>query len=538
MAGFPKSAPPKGQDGTPFTPPVPSPLIMEQFQGMFTSTSRVGVKDEQCWNIDGYIPIGPQFLRTLPGAGPLLWTIPVATISFFGFASIGSTPYAIVISSNGGIYAVNTNTGGASLIGPVGTIQNPSRQNVGISQFGSTYIIVVAKQTNGYFLYDGLVFYNPGDALPGGGTVPTAIGGTAVETYSGRVWVANGATVFFSAPGSVYDFSSGSGGGNFTSTDSFLRVAYIQLLQTNGFLYLIADSSLNYISGVQTSGSPPVTTFTNQNADPQVGTPYPATVSQYGRNIVFANAWGVQVSYGAAVSKISDALDGFYASVPNFAGQQISSAQAIVYSKKLWMLLLPIIDLFTGQQRNKLAIWDGKTWFLSEQDIPLTYIQHQEINSVITAYGTDGTTLRPLFQRPSTGFTKRVMSKFWTGPVGYQTNKEINRFYAIAQYFTFDSPDVTVYLETENASAQNSATLVPETENSEMTWTTPPSPMTWTTANGDPMIWSAISTGIILFGPKALGQQGVLNGFSLSTDCSDMAWISAMVQPVAVTYRG
>lgn len=538
MAGFPKAPAPKGQEGTPFVPAgLSAPFVMEQFQGLFTSTSRVGVKDEQCWYIDGLIPIGPQMLRTLPGVGETLWTIPSSTISFFGFANIAATPYAIVIAADGSIYAINTNTGGASQIAPAGTILNPSRQNVGISQFGSDFVIIVANQTNGYFLWNGTTFFPPGSSAAGG-TVPTGIGGTAVETYSGRVWVAKGPTIFFSAPGSVVDFSSGSGGGNFTSTDSFLRFGYIQLLQTNGFLYLIGDSSLNYISGVQTSGSPPVTTFTNQNADPQVGTPYPATVSQYGRNILFANSWGIQVSYGAAVSKISDALDGFYTSVPNFGGQQISSAQAIVYSKKLWMLLFPIIDLFTGQQRNKLGIWNGQAWFMSEQDIDLTYIQHQEINSVITAYGTEGTTLRPLFQQPSVNFTKRVMSKFWTGPVGYQNNKEINRFYAIAQYFTFDSPDITVYLETENAAGVNSATLAPDTQNSLMTWTTPPNPMTWTTAGGDPMIWSAISTGLILFGPKALAQQGVINGFSLATDCSDMAWISAMVQPVDTGYRG
>ncbi len=148
MAGFPKAPAPKGQDGTPFTPPLAAPLVMEQFQGLFTSTSRVGVKEEQCWWIDGLIPIGPQMLRTLPGVGPILWTIPASTISFFGFANIAGTPYSIVIAADGSIYAVNTSTGGSSQIAGAGTILSPSRQNVGISQFGSSYVIIVAKQTN------------------------------------------------------------------------------------------------------------------------------------------------------------------------------------------------------------------------------------------------------------------------------------------------------------------------------------------------------------------------------------------------------
>jgi len=51
--------------------------------------------------------------------------------------------------------------------------------------------------------------------------------------------------------------------------DSFLRVGFTQLKQTTEFLYLIADSSVELYSGVQTSGVSPITTFTNQNADPK-----------------------------------------------------------------------------------------------------------------------------------------------------------------------------------------------------------------------------------------------------------------------------
>ena len=90
--------------------------------------------------------------------------------------------------------------------------------------------------------------------------MPFGTQGTNVETYQGRVWVFNGPLGQFTAPGSATDFSTADGGGSFTSSDSFLKVAYIQAVQTNGFLFLIADSSMNYISGVATSGSPPTTT--------------------------------------------------------------------------------------------------------------------------------------------------------------------------------------------------------------------------------------------------------------------------------------
>ena len=230
--------------------------------------------------------------------------------------------------------------------------------------------------------------------------MPFAIGGTTVEVYAGRVWVGNGAVITFSAPGSFTDFSSANGGGNFTSSDSFLRVRFVSLVQTNGFLYLIANSSVNYISGVQTTGTPPITTFTNQNADPEVGTPYASTTQVFGRNIVFANAFGAHISYGAAVTKISEALDGVYNTVPNNFGNFIpSSAKAILFGKKVWMFLLPIINPISGQQVNQIFIWNGKIWWASQQGVNLNYIQHQEINSILTAYGTDGSSIYPLFDR-------------------------------------------------------------------------------------------------------------------------------------------
>src|SRR5262249_35398392 len=133
------------------------------------------------------------------------------------------SPLAIVVLADGSIYQVVTSTGVATQMAPPGTITNPARQNVGITQSGSEFIIIVAKQTNGYFIWDGTTFFLPGQPFQSG-TVPTGIGGTDIEIYSGRVWLCNGATVSFSAPGSIIDFTTGSGGGNFTSADSFLRV--------------------------------------------------------------------------------------------------------------------------------------------------------------------------------------------------------------------------------------------------------------------------------------------------------------------------
>ena len=514
----------------------PDPLIFEAFEGINTATLRPGVDDKQAYWLDGWMPLGPgRNLRTMYGISAALYAAPAPlAVAFFDFGNIGSTPYMILVQSDGSIMAVNTNTSVASAIAAAGTIQNPSRVNVGFTQYGSQYFIIVSKQVNGYFIWDGTTFYAPGASF-GGGTIPTAISGTAIEVYAGRVWIANGATITFSVPGSLIDFSSGDGGGNFTSSDSFLRVAFIQLKQTNGFLYLIGDSSINYISGVQTSGSPPVTTFTNQNADPEVGTPWPSTVDVFNRNILFANAFGAHVSYGGAVTKISEMLDGVYNTVPNFGNIVPSAAKAIIFGKKCWILLLPVIDLVTNQQVNKLFLWNGKQWWSTPQDVTLVYIQFQEINSVLTAWGTDGTSVYQLFAQPSVNFTKTFQTKLWDKPGGYQFTKFVTRLWGIVRYYSNLSPTLNISLDNENSSNVNPAsvtTIAAEWVNNLG------NVVQWVNNSSQVVTWLSNGGVYSVFEPDAVAQQGVLTGFTGTTNAADMAVVSIMIQDSVGGYRG
>lgn len=526
--------PAAAEQETQYLPAGPDPQVFEEFEGVYTTTSRPGVDDKQMWWCDGFMPIGRRFLRTMYGVGSSIYTA-AKPVACFDFANITVTPYMIVVLNDGSIIAVNTTSLVATTIAVAGTITNPSRATVGVSQFGSTYIIIVAQQTNGYFLWNGTTFYKPGDPAPGGGTMPSAIGGTAVEIYQGRVWVANNAVITFSAPGSAKDFSSANGGGNFTSTDSFLRARFTALKQTNGFLYLIGDSSVNYISGVQTSGSPPVTTFTNQNADPEVGTPWGATPLVFSRNIVFANSFGAHVNYGAAVTKISEPMDGVYNTVSNFGSFLPSSAKAIIFAKKVFLLLLPIVDPVSGQQVNKLLMWEGKRWWASEQDVTLNYINYQEINSVLTAYGTDGTNIYPLFQQPSVNFTKTVQSKLWDKPGSYNLGKATTRLWGLFRYYSPSSPDLRISIDNETSSADVTSSLGPL----DGQWlTAADAEAAWHTAASASATWSTSGEGIVVLAPTAVGQNGVLTGLTVQTEAADMAIISMMIQNSIIEYRG
>ncbi len=533
--------PPPDQQHSPDLPPGPEVLTFDQFQGVNTSTSRPGVKDSECYWQDGFLTIGPRLCRTLPGIGEVIWTVedslepPGTTITFFDTANIGTTQIIIAFLSNGSLYQVNTDTGTGTQITGAGTIQRPDPNSAGITQWGTQYVIIVCLQTDGYYIWDGVTLFRPGDPAPTTGTMPTGIGGSTVEIFQGRVWVANIATIFFTGPGLVADFTSGSGGGEFTSTDSFLRNGYVRLRQSSGFLYLVADSSTNYISNVQTSGSPPVTTFTNQNADPEVGSPWAGTVLTFGRNIIFANSFGVHVSFGAAVTKISEPLDGVYNSVPNFSGIIPSAAKANVFGKKLWMMILPIIDPISHAQVNKLLIWNQKLWCASEQDADLLYIATQEFQSVLTAWGTDGDGLFRLFQNASTGFSKALQSRLWDTPIGIQETKAAVRLWGMTQYYSTLAPDLQISIDNESDTSNN---IIPGGLSIANWVAGGPLPAIWTNSFGQTVTWFASGGATHIFGPTAVAQVGPLLGFTLRTSAADMAVILLSMQPENVAYRG
>ena len=600
-------------------------LVWEGYSGLNTQPSRYGIGDQECFIMDGFFPSGNSNARVIPDNGPAVYTVPPGTETFFfGFGNIGGTPYAIVFINDGSIVAVNTDTENESQIAPPGTIF--SGGGAAVSQWGAQFILIVADQPNGYFVWDGGVFYGPGDVIPGvdgpgpiafatlsaagsgyavgdtgtvtggvddatyvvtainatgdgvgyapgdtgivlagngdatyivntidgfgavtgmhltapgtnyltasnvttatggaqpgagtgltlnitvssppgpitgftltsvgvvtdftitspgteyvpgtaatatGGaqpgvginlvldlqvfsaTVPTGIQGNGLEVYQSRVWIINGPTLLWAAPGSFTNFSAADGGGSLTSNDSSLRVRYSNLKQSNGYLYLFGDSSISYIAGVQTTGSPPTTSFSLQNVDPEVGTNWGNTVDVLGSNIVFANPWGAHVSFGGRAAKVSDELDGIYNSQPNFGGGVPSAAKAIVFGKRVWVLLLPVIDSYTGQPVNKLFLWDEKRWCSAQQTAKVFFIQFQEIDAIITAWGTDGTSLYRLFVQPTSNLKKVMRSKFWA-PGGLFFSKGEERVTGLATVYSGPQVTVTVCIDSENGSS-------------------------------------------------------------------------------------
>lgn len=386
---------------------------------------------------------GGQYLLIISSADPdgyFVWD----GVSLFGAGTLGP----IVTITNAG-----TGYSSAPTVTASGGSGSGSSFNATVSG-GSVVDIEVTNPGSGYL--DGEVItlgFAGGGGASAAATImlmPFGLSGSAIETYQSRVWIANGPVITFSAPSSFVNFSTSAGGGSFESTDSFLRVQFTQILQSNGFLYPFGDSSINVISNVQTSGSPSTTTFNNNNTDPQVGTPWPGSVQAFGRAIILGNNIGIYGLYGGAATKVSDLVDGVFTEVTQpVSGLNIpSGAVAQIYAVKCYLIVVDVVDPFTGEQSKKILGWTGKEWFLASQEVEVIRITTHEINSVLTAWGTDGTNIFALFQTPSDTLQKKFQTKLWAG-TGYIAWKQVLRLYEQIRDNSGGGFQVTVSIDTD-----------------------------------------------------------------------------------------
>ena len=228
-----------------------------------------------------------------------------------------------------------------------------------------------------------------------------------VSSFSGRVWVAFGRTVAYSAAGSYSDFTSVSAG-TIVLTDGTLHGNIQQLLAANNFLYVFGDDSINVFSDVRvtTSGT---TLFTNTNVSASVGSKRPQAIFPYFRSVLFMNDYGVYALVGSTTSKLSDSLDGMFANIdfasPIYAGQVlINNILCAAFNFRYYDAI------FTGGYRYIQAVFFDKRWFLTSQGDSMKYITSVPFNGKISLYGTIGNTLYKLYNSTSNAITSRVQT--------------------------------------------------------------------------------------------------------------------------------
>ena len=334
---------------------------------------------------------------TVSEAGTGYTVAPTVTIS--GGGGTGANAIAGIVTFKKGTVTVLVTNGGSGYT-------NVSNTVVTISGGGGTNATAQAVLSGGQVSQ--ILMNNPGSGYTntanitvsitgGGGSNATAKAvinnndNVGVASFSGRVWVAYGRTVAYSAAGSYSDFTSVSAG-NILLTDSTLHGNIQQILSANNFLYIFGDDSINVFSDVRVTTAG-LTLFTNTNVSASVGTKRKDAIFPYFRSVLFLNDYGVYALVGSTTSKISDALDGVFQTI-DFT-YPITAGQVLV--NNILCAAFNFKQNYYGGSRYVQAVFFEKKWFFTSQGDTLNYVTSVPVSGLITLYGTDSNALYKLY---------------------------------------------------------------------------------------------------------------------------------------------
>jgi hypothetical protein len=405
----------------------------------------------------------------------------VATITITAAGTGYATPPSVLIgppNETGGVQATATATVGGSAvtsisiteygtgytaapsiyIGSQGSVAWAGSTAVALgallSSGGNYYMVTVAgttgstapvhtsgSQTNGTatLLY---VTVNNGS---GSGATATATRinqpGIAIASFSGRVWIAQNRTIYYTAADSYNDFTSVSAG-NITITDATLHGDIIQIVSANNFLYIFGTDSINVFSDVRVSTTG-ITLFTNTNISASIGSNLKYSIFAYFRSIFFMNRYGIYALVGATTSKISDALDGVFPGIDFTAG--IYGGQVVINN------ILCAAFQFVYAGRKLQAVFFDRKWFMTYQG-EIIVIAPAPVGGQLNMYGTDGTSLVKLYSSSTQAIATQIKTALWAlnDPI---RDKQALKFGVEATVPDTEAGILTITVDNENRSS-------------------------------------------------------------------------------------
>jgi hypothetical protein len=285
----------------------------------------------------------------------------------------------------------------------------------------------------------------------------------AVQTFSGRLWVAQGRSVSYSAAGTFSDFVSVSAG-TVTLTDSTLHSNIIQLLSANNFLYIFGDDSINVFSDVRVT-SAGTTLFTNTNVSASVGTKLPYAIFPYFRSVLFMNQYGVYALVGSTTSKISDALDGIFANI-DFTTATVTAGQVLLNNILCAAFNIRYYDSNIAGYRYIQAVFFEKKWFFTSQGNAIKLITSVPANGQIYLAGTDGTTPYLFYDDNTVPIASTIQSALWQMGDPIRTKQALKAAVEASNLTSVADLSLTIDNENRSSSAYTLTSQIVWTNNS------------------------------------------------------------------------
>ena len=249
--------------------------------------------------------------------------------------------------------------------------------------------------------------YKAGDTLtvsfsPASTTAATAIvwpffslTPTTLAIYAGRVWLAGTRALQWTGTHGYDDAASANAAGSTTLSDADLVHFISGLRNFNNFLYIFGDNSIKQIGTVTVSGSATIFNIVTLSSDQ--GTTFKNAVASYNRLVIFANKVGIYAILGASVEKISDPMDGIFASLDYT--QPLQAAVTDMHTAlHTFLLLCRYKDPIAGVTRSLLICFYKNRWFVANQGNNLTTICTAPIAGIIETFCSSGNDITQIFQ--------------------------------------------------------------------------------------------------------------------------------------------
>lgn len=204
---------------------------------------------------------------------------------------------------------------------------------------------------------------------------------TDVATFGGRVWIASGRTLYYSAADSATDFTSVSAG-SLTLSDSTLRGNIKAIVSANNYLYIFGETSINIISDLRVTQEG-TTLFTNTNVSASIGTGRTDAIFPYFRSLLFMNDYGMYALVGSTTSKLSDSLDGIFPYI-DFS-QPITGGQVLINNILCAAFNFTYAEPGVAARQIQCVFFDKK-WFVTSQG-QINYVASVPVEGTINLYG-------------------------------------------------------------------------------------------------------------------------------------------------------
>ena len=347
---------------------------------------------------------------TNPGSG--YTATPTVTISGGG-ATTNATAVAGFLTFNTGAVGVVLSNGGTGYTSAP-TVNITAAPGGGTNAAATAIVnggvvtqIVVTNPGAGYTSTPTISFSGGSGNNAAATGVLTSDSSVDIASFQGRVWIAQGRTVFYSAAGSYNDFVTVSAG-NLNLQDDTLHSKITALISANNFLYVFGDDSINVFSDVRV-GTTGLTTFTNTNVSASIGSKRIDAIFPYFRSLLFMNDYGVYALVGATTTKLSDSLDGIFPYI-DFT-QPISAGEVLLNNILCAAFNFTYNDPVNGA-RSLQAVFFDKKWFLTSQGT-LSYITSVPLTGGINMYGTGGTNLVKLYGDTTSNVSSMLQTALW-----------------------------------------------------------------------------------------------------------------------------